>query len=44
MLTSKDSLSLFIFGVRGGFAKYYGVKDAAPLPTTVDHVISALAG
>src|SRR5260370_24069658 len=32
------------FGTHGGYAKYYGVKDAAPLPTTVDHVISALAG
>jgi hypothetical protein len=32
------------FGTHGGYAKYYGVKDVAPLPTTVDHVISALAG
>jgi hypothetical protein len=32
------------FGTHGGYAKYYGVKDATSLPTTVDHVISALAG
>ncbi|HEX4544402.1 MAG TPA: hypothetical protein VH114_14650 [Candidatus Acidoferrum sp.] len=32
------------FGVHGGYANYYSVKDVAPLPTTVDHVISALAG
>jgi len=33
------------FGVHGGYAKFYGVKsDVAPVPTTVDHVISALAG
>jgi len=32
------------FGTHGGYAKYYGVKDTAPLPTTIDHVISALAG
>jgi len=32
------------FGTHGDYAKYYGVKDAAPLPTTIDHVISALAG
>jgi hypothetical protein len=32
------------FGTHGAYAKYYGVKDAAPLPTTIDHVISALAG
>jgi hypothetical protein len=32
------------FGTHGGYAEYYGVKDAAPLPTTIDHVISALAG
>ena len=33
-----------IFGTHGGYAKYYGVKDFEPLPTTVDHVISGLAG
>ena len=32
------------FGVHGGYAKYYGVKGAESLPTTIDHVISALAG
>jgi hypothetical protein len=29
--------------VHGGYVKYYGVKDAAPLPTTVDQLISALS-
>jgi hypothetical protein len=32
------------FGTHGGYAQYYGVKDVQPLPTTIDHVISALAG
>lgn len=32
------------FGMHGGYAKYYGVKAAEPMPTTVDHVISGLAG
>ena len=33
------------FGTHGGYAAYYGVKDnPQPLPTTVDHLISALAG
>ncbi len=31
-------------GTHGGYASFYGVKDSAPLPTTVDHVISGLAG
>jgi hypothetical protein len=31
------------FGTHGD-AKYYGVKDTEPLPTTIDHVIAALAG
>ena len=32
------------FGMHGGYARYYGVKEAEPMPTTVDHVISGLAG
>jgi hypothetical protein len=32
------------FGTHGGYASFYGVKNPAPLPTTVDHVISSLAG
>jgi hypothetical protein len=32
------------FGVHGGYARFYGVNPAEKLPTTVDHVISALAG
>jgi hypothetical protein len=32
------------FGTHGGYAKFYGVKNPEPLPTTVDHVIAGLAG
>lgn len=33
------------FGMHGGYARFYGVKEEVrPLPTTVDHVISGLAG
>jgi hypothetical protein len=32
------------FGVHGGYAAFYKVQPAEPLPTTIDHVIAALAG
>lgn len=32
------------FGVHGGYAAFYGVKPAEPMPATIDHVIAALAG
>ncbi len=32
------------FGVHGGYASFYKVQPAEPLPTTIDHVIAALAG
>ncbi len=32
------------FGAHGGYAAHYGVQPKEPLPTTIDHVISALAG
>ena len=32
------------FGTHGGYAKYYGVKNPDPVPTTIDHVIAGLDG
>lgn len=32
------------FGVHGGYAAFYKVQPAEPLPATIDHVIAALAG
>ncbi len=32
------------FGAHGGYARFYGVQPKELLPTTMDHVIAALAG
>ncbi len=32
------------FGVHGGYAAFYGVKPAEAVPSTIDYVISGLAG
>ena len=32
------------FGTHGGYAAFYNAAPAAPLPTTIDHVIAGLAG
>ncbi len=32
------------FGVHGGYAAFYKVQPAQPLPATVDHLIAALGG
>ncbi len=32
------------FGAHGGYANFYKIQPAEPLPTTIDHVLSALAG
>ncbi len=32
------------FGMHGGYATFYGLKPAEVLPTTVDHLVAALAG
>jgi hypothetical protein len=32
------------FGMHGGYAAFYNAPPAAPLPTTVDHLVAALAG
>ena len=32
------------FGVHGGYASFYKVQPAEPLPATIDHVLAALGG
>jgi hypothetical protein len=32
------------FGVHGGVKELYGIQPAEDLPTTLDHVVAALAG
>ena len=32
------------YGVHGGIKKFYGVEPEEELPTTLDHVIAAVAG
>jgi hypothetical protein len=32
------------FGVHSGYASFYNVQPAEPLPATLDHLIAALAG
>ncbi len=32
------------FGTHGGYASFYKAQPAEPLPTTVDHLVAALAG
>ena len=32
------------YGVHGGIKKFYGVEPEEDLPTTLDHVIAAVAG
>lgn len=32
------------FGVHGGYASFYKVQPAEPLPATFDYLIAALAG
>jgi hypothetical protein len=32
------------FGVHGGIKKFYGVEPEEELPTTLDHVVAAVAG
>jgi hypothetical protein len=32
------------YGVHGGIKKFYGVDPVEELPTTLDHVIAAVAG
>ncbi len=32
------------FGLHGGYASFYKVQPAEPLPATIDHLVAALAG
>ncbi len=32
------------FGVHAGYASFYKVEPAEPLPATIDHLLAALAG
>ena len=32
------------FGLHAGYASFYKVQPAEPLPATIDHVVAALAG
>jgi hypothetical protein len=32
------------YGVHGGIKKFYGIEPEEDLPTTLDHVIAAVAG
>ncbi|NDQ55845.1 MAG: hypothetical protein GZ088_02090 [Acidipila sp.] len=32
------------FGMHGGYAAFYNAEPAEPLPTTIDHLVAALAG
>jgi hypothetical protein len=32
------------YGVHGGIKKFYGVEPAEELPTTLDHIVAAVAG
>jgi hypothetical protein len=33
-----------LYGVHGGVKKFYGVEPEEELPTTLDHIIAAVAG
>lgn len=32
------------FGVHGGYASFYKLQPAEPLPATIDHLLAALGG
>jgi hypothetical protein len=32
------------YGVHGGIKKFYGVEPEEELPTTLDHIVAAVAG
>ena len=33
-----------VYGMQGGLRVYYGVKDGPSLPSTLDHIVAAVAG
>ncbi len=34
----------FVYGVQGGLRQYYGAKEGPPVPSTLDHIVAAVAG
>ena len=33
-----------VYGVQGRLREYYGVKEGAPIASTLDHIVAAVAG
>jgi hypothetical protein len=33
-----------IYGVQGALREYYGAKEGPPIASTLDHIVSAVAG
>ncbi|MBI1736513.1 MAG: hypothetical protein HYR51_15190 [Candidatus Rokubacteria bacterium] len=33
-----------VYGVQGKLREYYGVKEGAPVASTLDHIVAAVAG
>ena len=33
-----------VYGVQGALREYYGVKEGAPIASTLDHIVAAVAG
>lgn len=33
-----------VYGMQGGLRQYYGRTDGPPLPSTLDHIVAAVAG
>ena len=33
-----------VYGVQGALREYYGVKEAPPMASTLDHIVAAVAG
>ncbi len=33
-----------VYGMQGKLREYYGVKDAPVIPSTLDHIVAAVAG
>jgi len=33
-----------VYGVQGALRQYYGAKEGAPMASTLDHIIAAVAG
>ena len=33
-----------VYGVQGALREYYGAKEGPPIPSTLDHIVAAVAG